>query len=529
MVANVLYMRLILIVLISSINVFHLWYLIFKRFQSDRLLTSLKVNLFSSSIASLVISLWLIPSFFTQTTINNLWTPLSYQWRWWLYVFHVIDSVQILSLLLLTIELYFIQKTLSIRLYQSILFVIIVWLAPIIAFSPILWLSEQNSLMIKRLNKQQSSITSQLSDYFPFSLFQRYSTVLTLPYLITYIIPLFFSLSISLLSIVVYIKQKKTNRTKKETLKYKTSQIIFDNNMKFHQSEIVELHSLIQNIFNLNFNDKQPITTSTLQNYPNNHLTTEGKTDGYAGNSHCLETIWSSSKQSINDQEELYNHSTKKIRTSSYEASRRSSIGFDHLVSTALTNNSNNSGVMNRASSIIEEDLSSSSIIDSETLFIPSQTTNQTIKSKSSRIIKNLVFINVLSIIIYLPHVISILLLTYHVIKIQPYFIIYSIYFHWFGALLTPLFHLHLQHSLFTLCCVKRRRRKNNSPSVYLIKNQVIEKQPLSRRKQIYKKFTNEKMKYYKHCKKTSDYSRISELPWMPSTVEYLDLRKVVV
>ncbi|CAF1157495.1 unnamed protein product, partial [Didymodactylos carnosus] len=403
------YTALTLIVLILSINLFHLWYLIFKRFQynlnNGRLLTLSKSNLFSSSIASLFISFWLIPFFFTQTSVTNIWTPISYTWRLWLYGFHVIDSVQILSLLLLTIELYFIQKTssnkISIRLYQPILFVIIIWLTPIIAFSPILWLSERNSLIIKRLNKQQLSTTSQLSDYFPFSLFQRYtySPVLALLYVTTYIIPLCLSLLISLLSIVTYIRQKKMNHNKKNISKYKTNQILFDNNVKSHHCEIVELNSLIQNVLNFNLTDKRPITTSTFENYSNDHFTIGKKRDQCVNNFHT-ETTWSPSNQHIKEEhEELHNHRTKKIRTSSYEASLRSSIIIDDVVSVTLTNSSNSSDIMNRTSSMTEEELSSSLIVDSETLLIPSQTKNQIIKSISSRIVKNLILINILSVI----------------------------------------------------------------------------------------------------------------------------------
>ncbi|CAF0755541.1 unnamed protein product [Didymodactylos carnosus] len=528
------YTALTLIVLILSINLFHLWYLIFKRFQHNlnngRLLTLSKSNLFSSSIASLFISFWLIPFFFTQTSVTNIWTPISYTWRLWLYGFHVIDSVQILSLLLLTIELYFIQKTssnkISIRLYQPILFVIIIWLTPIIAFSPILWLSERNSLIIKRLNKQQLSTTSQLSDYFPFSLFQRYtySPVLALLYVTTYIIPLCLSLLISLLSIVTYIRQKKMNHNKKNISKYKTNQILFDNNVKSHHCEIVELNSLIQNVLNFNLTDKRPITTSTFENYSNDHFTIGKKRDQCVNNFHT-ETTWSPSNQHIKEEhEELHNHRTKKIRTSSYEASLRSSIIIDDVVSVTLTNSSNSSDIMNRTSSMTEEELSSSLIVDSETLLIPSQTKNQIIKSISSRIVKNLILINILSVIVYFPYVISALLLTHYVIKIQSYLIIYSIYFHWFAALLTPLLHLYLQYFLFTWYC--KKKIVNKHIPVYMIKNRMNEKQSMSRKKQKYTKFTNERIKYYTDCRKNSEFSSMNKLTWMPSTIECFKLRK---
>jgi hypothetical protein len=120
----------LLLLLIFTINILHILYLII--YKHTKTIKSIRLILINSSISSLIVSIWLIPFFYFRT----IWSSESLSWRLWSFVYHIIDGVQLYSLLLL----------LTIRSFQRT-FICFIWLAPIIAYSPLLWLtSPYNSI-----------------------------------------------------------------------------------------------------------------------------------------------------------------------------------------------------------------------------------------------------------------------------------------------------------------------------------------------------------------------------------------------
>ncbi|CAF1236688.1 unnamed protein product [Adineta ricciae] len=85
----------------------------------------------------MIISIWLIPFFYFRL----IWSSDSFPWRLWSFLFHVVDAVQLYSLLLLVSNNSFINYTLK----RLLLF--LTWLAPILTYSPLLWLSLSNDQM----------------------------------------------------------------------------------------------------------------------------------------------------------------------------------------------------------------------------------------------------------------------------------------------------------------------------------------------------------------------------------------------
>jgi hypothetical protein len=129
--------------------------------------------LINSSLSSLIISIWLIPFFYFRT----LWSSESIPWRLWSFIFHVVDTVQIYSLFLL----------ITIRSFQKI-FICFIWLAPIIAYSPLLWLTSSDNQI----------------DYLPYRRLTLNipSWILPILYISMYLIPILVSFIISFIHIL---------------------------------------------------------------------------------------------------------------------------------------------------------------------------------------------------------------------------------------------------------------------------------------------------------------------------------------
>ena len=119
----------ILIFSIFVINVSQILFLIIgKNNRTNRFFRSI---IFNFSFSSLIVALWLIPFFYFRTQ----WSSESIAWRIWSFVFHVIDAVQLYSLLLL------ITNSSAIHLSLQRFLIGLSWFAPLLAYSPLLWLS----------------------------------------------------------------------------------------------------------------------------------------------------------------------------------------------------------------------------------------------------------------------------------------------------------------------------------------------------------------------------------------------------
>lgn len=122
-------LTIILIFFIFVINVSQILYLILGK--SNRTNGFFRSIIFNFSFSSLIVALWLIPFFYFRTH----WSPESLSWRIWSFVFHIIDAVQLYSLLLL------ITNSSAIHLSLQRVLIGLSWFAPILAYSPLLWLS----------------------------------------------------------------------------------------------------------------------------------------------------------------------------------------------------------------------------------------------------------------------------------------------------------------------------------------------------------------------------------------------------
>jgi len=124
-----------LIIIIFIINISQVLYLIlYKNAKQNQFFCLIFFNL---SFSSLIISIWLIPFFYFRT----IWSSESILWRIWSYLFHIVDAVQLYSLLLLITNI----NTINLSLQR--LFICLSWLAPILTYSPILWLSSSYDII----------------------------------------------------------------------------------------------------------------------------------------------------------------------------------------------------------------------------------------------------------------------------------------------------------------------------------------------------------------------------------------------
>ena len=118
-----------LIVLIFMINMLHLFYVMISKDLRHH--SFFRLILINSSFSSLITAVWLIPLFYFRC----IWPATSLLWRLWSFLFHLMDGVQLYSLLLLITN----SNTLPVSFQR--LFICLSWIAPGVTYSPLLWWS----------------------------------------------------------------------------------------------------------------------------------------------------------------------------------------------------------------------------------------------------------------------------------------------------------------------------------------------------------------------------------------------------
>jgi hypothetical protein len=211
----------LLILLIFTINICHILYLILNKNNKQNKFS--RLILLNISLSSLIIAIWLIPVFYFRT----ISTSESSVWRLWSFLFHIVDAVQLYSLLLL------ITNTNTINLSLQQFFICLSWIAPIITYSPLLWLSSPYDKI----------------DYLPY---RRLSTeipwwILPILYSCMYLVPIFIS----------FVLTGMTNCWPWIWNQYKKR----DHHVNEHRENMAELTSLIDTVLSF---ELDPSTISTL-------------------------------------------------------------------------------------------------------------------------------------------------------------------------------------------------------------------------------------------------------------------------
>jgi len=214
----------LLLLLIFIINILHILYLII--YKHNKQIKSIRLILINSSLSSLIVSIWLIPFFYFRT----LWSSESFSWRLWSFVFHIVDAVQLYSLLLI----------ITTRSFQRS-FICFMWLAPIIAYSPLLWLTSPYDKI----------------DYLPYRRLTLNVPWWILPvlYFSMYIIPIITSFIFSIIHICwpfIYYYYKKYKK------------IFHHQSINEHNKDMAELTDLIEIVFNFQLEHKSNIFNVTL-------------------------------------------------------------------------------------------------------------------------------------------------------------------------------------------------------------------------------------------------------------------------
>lgn len=199
--------------LISSIfliNILNILYMII--YQINQHIRPIRLVFVNASISSLIVSIWLIPFFY----FRQIWPSDSFEWRCWSLIFHICDAVQIYSLFTM----------ITVRSFQR-LCIFVIWISPIIAYSPLLWLPTFN----KRI------------DYLPYRRFNLEIPhwILKILYSTMYIIPIFIQMFVCLLKIY---QNSRLNRTENQRL--------FHSNE--HQKDMAELTKLIHTVLTFHLN-----------------------------------------------------------------------------------------------------------------------------------------------------------------------------------------------------------------------------------------------------------------------------------
>lgn len=199
-----------LLIFIFLFNILHILYLII--YKHNKQIKSIRFILINSSISSIIVSIWLIPFFY----FRSLWSTESLSWRLWSYFFHIIDTIQLYSLLLI----------ITTRSFQRI-FICFIWLIPIIAYSPLLWLTSPYDTI----------------DYLPYRrlTIDIPSWILLILYFSMYCLPLI----ISLILICMCICWPLMNSCSKKQQRHFSSRYINE-----HQQDMTELTDLITTVFN---------------------------------------------------------------------------------------------------------------------------------------------------------------------------------------------------------------------------------------------------------------------------------------
>ena len=203
------------ILLIFIINIVQILYLIIgKHHENNRFFRSI---IFNFSISSLIVAIWLIPSFYFRT----IWSSESIFWRLWSFGFHIVDAVQLYSLLLL------ITNSSTIHLSLQRFLIGLSWFAPMLAYSPLLWLSTSSFNPI---------------DYMPY---RRFSLdvpwwILSIVYSSMYLVPIVISLVLIGSTFCwpwIYRQCEKRRKTSRQE-------------QNEHQETMAELTSLIETVLN---------------------------------------------------------------------------------------------------------------------------------------------------------------------------------------------------------------------------------------------------------------------------------------
>jgi hypothetical protein len=204
----------ILILLIFAINISQVLYLIL--YKNEKINQFIRLILFNFSFSSLIIAIWLIPFFYFRT----IWSAESIPWRCWSFIFHLVDAVQLYSLLLL------ITNTNTINLSLQKFFLCLSWLGPILTYSPILWLPSSYEKI----------------DYLPY---RRLSMdipwwILPILYSCMYLVPIFISFGIigGTISWPWISKQYKKRKNWRER------------QVNEHRENMAELTSLVETVLN---------------------------------------------------------------------------------------------------------------------------------------------------------------------------------------------------------------------------------------------------------------------------------------
>ncbi|UJR28291.1 hypothetical protein I4U23_009539 [Adineta vaga] len=216
----------LLLLLIFIVNILHILYLII--YPQTKQIRKIRLILINYSFSSLFVSVWLIPFFYFRT----IWSAESFAWRLWSFTFHIIDTVQLYSLLLL----------ITTRSFQRI-FICFIWLIPIIAYSPLLWLNSPYHHL----------------DYLPYRRLTQDVPWWILPilYFSMYCLPMLISLILSCIHLcwplILYYYNKKENFSS------------YDNYE--HHQDMTELTNLVKTVFN--FHLEQSTNNKTcLSSYP---------------------------------------------------------------------------------------------------------------------------------------------------------------------------------------------------------------------------------------------------------------------
>ncbi|CAF3837899.1 unnamed protein product [Rotaria sordida] len=224
----------ILILFIFIINISHILYVIICKYDNKN--TYFHLILFNFSFSSLIIVIWLLPFFYFRI----IWSSESFIWRLWSYLFHIVDAVQLYSLLLL------ITSTNIINLSLQRCCIFLSWIAPLITYSPILWLSSSSS-----------SSSYDKIDYYPY---RRLSIdipwwILPTLYSCTYLVPIFISFLLIGITICwpwIYKQYKKRENAAQRQ----------ENE---HRENMAELTSLVETVLNFEL-DQSTISTLNVRN-----------------------------------------------------------------------------------------------------------------------------------------------------------------------------------------------------------------------------------------------------------------------
>ena len=214
------YLITILILLIFTINISHILYLII--YENGKYRTIL-INI---SFSSLIVAIWLIPFFYFRA----IWSSESILWRLWSVLFHIVDAVQLYSLLLL------ITCTNTINHSLQRCLIGLSWIAPIVTYSPLLWLTSPYDKI----------------DYLPY---RRLS--IDVPW---WILPTLYSIMYFVPIVISLVLTGTTNCCPWIYKQYKRRESVSQRQINEHRENMAELTSLVDTVLNFEL-DQSTIST----------------------------------------------------------------------------------------------------------------------------------------------------------------------------------------------------------------------------------------------------------------------------